>query len=206
MQGSEVKRNVFLKNVLSIIIVLIYSFNMLIMSSNRFFAFFSGLNVGPIFILIFLLMIGTFSIRLPRQIYLYAIMVAYYVLAVIINHGGIMSALQQLYIIIFVMAMYNCDFSRTSLWIATLANLFVWVMWIVNGKQYGSVYLSTQKGLSFNSNTVSELLLFSYIVVTIFSKFLFNKSRVVYIFHGREIKHPHLVFHVLFFAITLWGI
>ena len=71
---------------------------MLIMSSNRFFAFFSGLNVGPIFILIFLLMIGTFSIRLPRQIYLYAIMVAYYVLAVIINHGGIMSALQQLYI------------------------------------------------------------------------------------------------------------
>ena len=206
MQGSEVKRNLFLKNISSILIVLIYSFNMLIMSSNRFFAFFSGLNVGPIFILIFLLMIGTFSIRLPRQIYLYAIMVAYYVLAVIINHGGIMSALQQLYIIIFVMAMYNCDFSRTSLWIATLANLFVWVMWIVNGKQYGSVYLSTQKGLSFNSNTVSELLLFSYIVVTIFSKFLFNKSRVVYIFHGREIKHPHLVFHVLFFAITLWGI
>ena len=117
-----------------------------------------------------------------------------------------MSALQQVYIIIFVMAMYNCNFSKASLWIAMLANLFVWIMWIINGRQYGTVYLSTQKGMSFNSNTVSELLLFSYMVVTIFGKILFNKSRVVYTFHGKEIKHPHLIFHVLFFALTLWGI
>lgn len=119
MQGSEVKRNLFLKNISSILIVLIYSFNMLIMSSNRFFAFFSGLNVGPIFILIFILLLGTFSIRIPKQLPLYIIMIAYFILAVIINHGGLMSALQQVYIIIFVMAMYNCNFTKSSLWIAT---------------------------------------------------------------------------------------
>ena len=134
-------------------------------------------------------------------------MVAYYVLAVIINHGGIMSALQQAYIIIFVMAMYNCDFTRASLRIVTaLANLFVWVMWIVNGRQYGSVYLSTQKGLSFNSNTVSELLLFQlHSGNNIQQSILFNKSRVVYIFHGKEIKHPHLVFRCAIFCNHTMG-
>lgn len=206
MRGSEGKRNVFLKNVLSIIIVLIYSFNILIMSSNRFFSFFNGLNVGPIFVLIFLLLLGTFSIRVPKQLPLYIIMIVYYILAVIINHGGLMSALQQVYIIIFVMAMYNCNFTKSSLWIATAANLFVWIMWIINGRQYWSVYISTQKGISFNSNTVSELLLFSYMVITIFSKVLFNKSRIVYLFHGKEIKHPYLIMRVIFFVITLWGI
>lgn len=206
MQGSEVKRNLFLKNISSILIVLIYSFNMLIMSSNRFFAFFSGLNVGPIFILIFILIIGTFSIRVPKQYPLYIVMVAYYILSVIINHGGLISALQQAYIIIFVMAMYNCNFTRASLRIVTAANLFVWIMWVINGRQYGSVYLSTLKGMSFNSNTVSELLLFSYMVVTIFSKVSSNKSHVVYLFHGKEIKHPYFILRVLFFAVTLWGI
>lgn len=206
MKAADPKRNLFLKSILSIIVVLIYSFNLLIMSSNRFFSFFNELNVGSIFIVIFIMMIGTLRIRIPKQIYFYVIMIAYYFISVMINHGGIMSAVQQTYIIIFVVTMYNCDFDRTSIIIATIANVIVWVMWIANSRQYGSIYLMSKKGVAFNSNTVSELLFFSYIVVILFSRLLPKNRKVVYTLKGNEIKHPHIFLQLVFLLITLWGL
>lgn len=209
MYNDRIMKNSKLRNIASALTVLIYCLNLLMMSHNSLFSIFNQINAGPIFFFILLLLLASRLIEIPSFCWTAFFMCVYSVICTQINHGGIMSAFQQVYIFIYLLMLFNCKFSKRIFKTIIVVNCFVWIMWIFQvslSKNYYLVWMNQGVGNTFNSNTVSELLVFTFITATNLSNILIRDKYTISFRKHIISKNPQRLFQFLMFLFTIIGV
>lgn len=194
--SKSTKQDIALRRISAFGIVLLYCLNIIMMSSSRLFQLFNGFRFGIFYLIIVVLLLFTRTIKFPDYFKASIILIVYCFIAIRINHGGVNSAIQQVYVLALFLAIYNCKFSKDILKLVIAANTFVWLMWMINSKDYFSIFISGSAGESFNSNTVAQLLLFTYCINCVLSqRMFFNNIHVT--LHDKPINVYKIIQFVL---------
>ena len=132
--SKSTKQDIALRRISAFGIVLLYCLNIIMMSSSRLFQLFNGFRFGIFYLIIVVLLLFTRTIKFPDYFKASIILIVYCFIAIRINHGGVNSAIQQVYVLALFLAVYNCKFSKDILKLVIAAS---------NSSESGKSFVST---------------------------------------------------------------
>ena len=165
---KQIKHAGHVVNIISSMIVCMCAIDFLTMFHSKLLLIYSKGIVT--LVILGILATALFILRQIRinHFFLILCMILYDFVSTIITGGGIGSVMIQCYIIFTIIAISNCRFDQKRIKFLLLVILAIWVSWVVRGKDY---YYAFERGeQTMNSNTVAEIVLFSYMFFTICRK------------------------------------